>query len=106
MAKHYYRFQNSAQKDVGTDVLALDILRARDHGLNPYTKYLELSTKKRIQSWFDLRSFIIREVKKKNYSTLHKAIVSHAHMRTAKENASIKMKLTKSKKLYGFQINE
>lgn len=62
IAKHYHRFQNSEQKDVGTDVLALDILRGRDHGLNSYTKYLEMCTKTRIQSWFDLRSYINHEV--------------------------------------------
>lgn len=62
MTKHYYRFQNSEQKSVGTDVFALDILRGRDHGLSSYTKYLELCTKQRISSWMDLERFINREV--------------------------------------------
>lgn len=47
---------------LGTDVLALDILRGRDHGLDSYTKYLEICTKTRIQSWSDLRSYINDEV--------------------------------------------
>ncbi|XP_031620899.1 peroxidase [Contarinia nasturtii] len=61
VAKHYYRFQNNQQKDVGTDVLALDILRGRDHGLSTYTKYLERCTKTTIQSWTDLKSYINNE---------------------------------------------
>lgn len=58
MAKHYYRFKTSDQKYVGTDVLALDILRGRDHGFPGYTKYLEMCTKQNISSWADLRRFI------------------------------------------------
>ncbi|XP_055315121.1 peroxidase isoform X2 [Sitodiplosis mosellana] len=61
VAKHYYRFQNSEQKDVGTDVLALDILRGRDHGLHTYKNYLELCTKTPIQGWSDFRSNINHE---------------------------------------------
>lgn len=63
VAKHYYRFQNAEQKDVGTDVLALDILRGRDHGLQPYSKYLEKCTKTRIQSWDDFKRYINHEVR-------------------------------------------
>lgn len=62
LAKHYYRFQTLDQKIVGTDVLALDILRGRDHGLSGYTKYLELCTNQRISNWSDLRQFINDEV--------------------------------------------
>lgn len=62
VAKHYYRFQNSDQKIVGSDVLALDILRGRDHGLAGYTKYLQLCTKQPIESWTDLKRFINDEV--------------------------------------------
>lgn len=47
---------------MGTDVLALDILRGRDHGLHTYKNYLELCTKTSIQSWNDLRPFINPEV--------------------------------------------
>lgn len=64
LAKHYYRFRNSDQKNVGMDVLALDIMRGRDHGLSGYTKYLELCTNQRIRNWTDLRQFINDEVSK------------------------------------------
>lgn len=76
MAKHYYRFQNSEQKDVGTDVLALDILRGRDHGLYSYKNYLELCTKTPIQSWTDLRSYINHEVNT-CYNKLENSQVQH-----------------------------
>lgn len=62
VAKYYYRFQNTEQKAVGTDVLALDILRGRDHGLASYTQYLELCTKRRVSNWTDLERFISNEV--------------------------------------------
>lgn len=62
VAKYYYRFQNSEQKIVGTDVLALDILRGRDHGLGSYTQYLELCTKLHVSNWTDLQRFISNEV--------------------------------------------
>lgn len=42
-------------KNVGTDGLALDIQRGRDHGLSPYTKYYNLcNPSKPINSWADL----------------------------------------------------
>lgn len=62
VAKHYYRFQNSEQKDVGTDVLALDILRGRDHGMNGYAKYLEFCTNTKVQNWTDFQPYINQEV--------------------------------------------
>lgn len=62
VVKHFYLFKNSEQKNVGTDVLALDILRGRDHGLNKYTQYLELCTKDRIKDWDDLAEYIDVEV--------------------------------------------
>lgn len=62
VAKHFYRFKNEEQKSVGTDVLALDILRGRDHGMNNYVKYLELCTNKPIGNWTDLKQFISDEV--------------------------------------------
>lgn len=65
VAKNFYQFKNDEQKHVGTDVLALDILRGRDHGLNGYTKYLELCTKNRVKNWSDLGRYINPEVKKK-----------------------------------------
>lgn len=62
VAKYFYRFQNSEQRSVGTDVLALDILRGRDHGLSGYTQYLELCTKRQITNWADLELYINKEV--------------------------------------------
>ena len=60
--KHYYRFKNVAQKSIGTDVFALDILRGRDHGLAPYVKYLELCTNETIGNWNDLKRYVDAEV--------------------------------------------
>lgn len=48
-------------KNVGTDGLALDIQRGRDHGLNPYTKYYNLCNGKPINSWSDLTSLMTPE---------------------------------------------
>lgn len=76
VAKHYYRFQNSEQMGLGTDVLALDILRGRDHGLESYTKYLEMCTKTRIQSWTDLGAYINNEVKWKILTDITKIYTS------------------------------
>lgn len=53
-----YRFQYSQTQNIGTDVLALDILRGRDHGLAGYTKYLELCTNTKINNWDDLIPYI------------------------------------------------
>lgn len=67
VVKNFYRFRNDEQKHVGTDVFALDILRGRDHGLNSYTKYLELCTDDHsIANWSDLRRYINAEVKTLN----------------------------------------
>lgn len=66
VVKNLYRFRNDEQKHVGTDVLALDILRGRDHGLNGYVKYLELCTEDHsISDWADLRRYIGAEVRTK-----------------------------------------
>lgn len=64
LVKNFYRFKNDEQKHVGTDVLALDILRGRDHGLNSYIQYLELCTEDHsISNWADLGRYIGAEVK-------------------------------------------
>uniref|UniRef100_A0A023EVK3 Putative oxidase/peroxidase n=1 Tax=Aedes albopictus TaxID=7160 RepID=A0A023EVK3_AEDAL len=44
--------------NVGTDVLALDIQRGRDHGLSSYTNYFKHCTGKRVDSWDDLSGVI------------------------------------------------
>lgn len=53
-----YRFQYSPDSEVGTDVLALDLLRGRDHGLADYKSYLEGCTNRVINSWNDLTPYI------------------------------------------------
>ena len=42
----------------GTDSLALDIIRGRDHGINGYTKYLEKCKNIKINNWTDLQGII------------------------------------------------
>lgn len=50
-------------KPTHTDVLAFDIQRGRDHGLQPYYKYLEVcNNNKHINGWADFEPFISKEV--------------------------------------------
>lgn len=63
LVKYLYRFKNSEQENVATDVFALDILRGRDHGLNHYIKYLGHCTKRPISSRDDLKLYIDEEVR-------------------------------------------
>lgn len=42
-------------QEIGTDALALDIQRGRDHGLAGYTRYVELCTGRAISEWEQLR---------------------------------------------------
>lgn len=61
-------------KNVGTDGLALDIQRGRDHGLNPYTKYYNLCNAKPINSWSDLTSLMTPEdiaILQSAYASVH-----------------------------------
>lgn len=46
----------------GTDVLALDILRARDHGIPTYKNYVEKCQNKRISDWKDLVGIVREQV--------------------------------------------
>lgn len=59
-----YRFQYNQQSEVGTDVLALDLLRGRDHGLSDYKSYLEGCTNTKITTWEDLKPYITEMVKR------------------------------------------
>lgn len=45
-------------RNIGTDVLALDIQRGRDHGLNSYIGYYELCTGQSVTNWADLAATI------------------------------------------------
>lgn len=45
-------------RNIGTDVLALDIQRGRDHGLGSYTNYHEMCVGQSIRSWDDLTDSI------------------------------------------------
>ncbi|KAJ6637386.1 Peroxidase [Pseudolycoriella hygida] len=58
VAKYMYRFQYSQHGEVGTDVLALDLLRGRDHGLADYKSYLEGCTNTVITTWDGLKPYI------------------------------------------------
>ncbi|XP_055593783.1 peroxidase-like [Uranotaenia lowii] len=61
-------------KNIGTDVLALDIQRGRDHGLSGYTSYFQLCTGRSINNWTDLSSVINAvdlETLKKAYASVH-----------------------------------
>lgn len=52
-------------KPTHTDVLAFDIQRGRDHGLQPYYKYLEVcNNNKQVTGWTDFEPFISKEVSK------------------------------------------
>lgn len=45
-------------RNVGTDVLALDIQRGRDHGLSSYTNYYKHCTGRSISAWEDLSGIV------------------------------------------------
>ncbi|XP_073816093.1 immune-regulated catalase [Musca autumnalis] len=52
---------DSARRPTHSDALAFDIQRGRDHGLQPYYKYLEICTNVKISKWDDLKQFIANE---------------------------------------------
>ncbi|XP_037029524.1 peroxidase isoform X1 [Bradysia coprophila] len=58
VTRYMYRFQYSQHSEVGTDVLALDLLRGRDHGLADYKSYLQGCTNVAINTWDDLKPYI------------------------------------------------
>ncbi|ALC47693.1 Irc, partial [Drosophila busckii] len=49
-------------KPTHADVLAFDIQRGRDHGLQPYYKYLQICSNTTIDSWSDYETYIPREL--------------------------------------------
>lgn len=63
LVKFMYRFKNSQQKSIATDVLALDILRSRDHGLNKFVRYLSHCLNATINEWDQLNDYIDEEVR-------------------------------------------
>lgn len=55
-------YKNGNQYEVGFDLSAIDIQRARDHGLAPYYQYVELCSSVKINTWSDLEVVISSEV--------------------------------------------
>lgn len=53
-------FKNS--EGVGLDLFSTDILRGRDHGLQPYYTYLEACHDVKIKNFNDLEQFISKNV--------------------------------------------
>lgn len=58
LTKNFLRTTSSAQQISGTDVLAWDIQRGRDHGVQSYINYLEICSNIKVNSWTDLESYI------------------------------------------------
>lgn len=52
----------NSKRPTHTDMLAFDIQRGRDHGLQPYYKYLEICHNIKINDWSGLSRFIASEV--------------------------------------------
>ncbi|XP_055382473.1 peroxidase [Condylostylus longicornis] len=61
MSKYYLQTKSSSNKVNGLDSLAWDIQRNRDHGLQPYVKYLEKCENTKITTWGDLAQYIDSE---------------------------------------------
>lgn len=56
-------FSNENELGIGYDLLAGDIMRGRDNGLQPYYKYVELFGKpKVVRNWYDLQGLIAKKV--------------------------------------------
>lgn len=55
---------NHNKLGLGYDLLAADIQRARDHGIQPYAQYLNycLPEKRKITKWSDLKGIISDQV--------------------------------------------
>lgn len=75
--KHLFRFPIAARQNesVGTDILALDIIRGRDHGLATYIDYLKVCTKDEINNWEDLKRYTKEkdvEMLKEIYNSIEK----------------------------------
>ncbi|XP_040167167.1 peroxidase [Anopheles arabiensis] len=61
-------------RNVGLDVLALDIQRGRDHGLARYTDYYALCTGRPVSGWADLEPVLKAddlEIVRASYATVH-----------------------------------
>lgn len=54
LSMELYRCNHPGFNQFGTDALALDIMRGRDHGLAPYYKYVSQCLHKSIYHWNDL----------------------------------------------------
>lgn len=63
-SKYEKNFQFNIAENVRptcSDLLALDVQRGRDHGLQPYVKYLEKCSGLKVQTWKDLQRFMSPE---------------------------------------------
>lgn len=55
VTNHLYRKRN---KKFGLDLIALNLQRGRDHGLQPYTEYLKLCRGVTVKTFDDLKPFV------------------------------------------------
>ncbi|CAN8025603.1 unnamed protein product [Ixodes persulcatus] len=67
---HLYRLRNDT---FGLDLIALNIQRAREHGIRPYVDYLNSCKKVQIKSFDDLLTYIPKDVVDK-YKTIYKDV--------------------------------
>lgn len=55
-----------------SDILAFDIQRGRDHGLQPYFKYLEHCNNIKVNDWKDIQKYIMPEVSTNKFILIKK----------------------------------
>lgn len=55
-------------ENVGLDGFIIDIMRSRDSGIAPFTKFVERCMSKKVDSWDDLQPFF----ESKHFKLLHK----------------------------------
>lgn len=53
---------NDRKRPTHNDVLAFDIQRGRDHGLQPYVEYIKLCSGIEVSKWKDLLQLMTAEV--------------------------------------------
>lgn len=63
LSNQLYRAVHSEGGAFGSDSLALDIQRSRDHGLQGYVKYVSLCKGQDVNSWNDLEAVMETKVR-------------------------------------------